>query len=234
MIEYRYFWICLSGFIFLIWLLLVVLNRVHRKAFLFGLPFMIAGPICEFISIPEYWNPHTMFAFIIETPLRTWYFGPEDIISSLALSGIGFGLFEIFHKNRTGEKIGFSWRGHRNFFFWISIGLVIISVLYFGLGISGINSTNLGMFITALIFYVFNIRYLQSGLITSLVISGSYWLILRVVFLPLFPEMFTTVWTESGNSGIYLLGVPLDEVLWAACYSFLGGPMYRVAFNKTI
>ncbi len=192
---------------------------------------MISGPICEFISIPEYWNPHSVYGFQIETPIRTWYFGAEDFISSMALSGIAFGVFEIIHKNRSGEKIGFSWNGHKNFFFWVLLGFVILSFLYFEVGLSGINSTNFGMLITALLFYLFNSRFIKSGLVTSLFVAMGYWLLLKLVFLPISPDMFFTIWNESGNSGVYLSGIPLDEVIWAASFSFLGGPMYRVAFS---
>jgi len=228
--DSKYIWPVLTGIYVLLWFCFYLIFKSHRKSLLFGLVFGFAGPICEFISIPEYWNPGFLIPFIIQTPLKTWHFGIEDILSSIAYSGICFGIFEKFYSRRKNE---FSERNFKllSLLAWISLGLSITSFLFFIIGLSGINSTNIGMFTTGAVFYLFNSKYLKTGIKTSVVMATLYWLILVLICLPLFPDMFNTTWNIKRS--FYIVGVPLDEIIWAASTSFVAGPVYRVTFAKS-
>ncbi len=232
MFDKDYTWSFLAISSIIAWLYSYFTNKPHRKALLFGLLFLGTGPLYEFFSIPEYWNPEFITRFSIDTPIKTWMFGLEDFVGSFSFSGICFALFETLQMN---DKVNSS----RKFPFlcmllWGLFCLANTVIMYFGFRINGIFSTILGLFIASILFYIVNPYYLKNGLLASLIMGTSYWAFLALVFLPLFPDSFHSIWNEKGNSGFFLIGVPVEEFLWAASSALFAGPMYRVAFFKHI
>jgi hypothetical protein len=171
-----------------------------------------------------------LIPFSIQTSIKTWHFGLEDFLSSLAYSGICFGLFErLYSKSKL--VVPESDFKLIPLLAWTLTGFTITSFLFFIFGMSGINSTNIGMFSTGSIFYFFNRQYLKTGILTSVIMATSYLLILALICLPLFPEMFYTTW--NSKESFFIIGVPLDEIIWAASSSFIAGPTYRIAFGNS-
>ena len=230
MIDNKYVYAFMAAYTLILWLVLLLIFKSQRKAFLFGLLFFISGPICEFLYIPEYWTPSFLVQFKIDNPIRIWQFGIEDFISGFAYSGICFGVFELLHKKRTGNNSVPIKLPFRTLSIMILLGSLIISVMYFALNFKAIDSINLGMFITALSFYLFNQEYLKTGILTAVIITISHWLFMAYICLPLFPNMIGAFWKCDINNSVLITGVPLDEMLWAASSAFLSGPVYRIAF----
>ena len=232
MLDNRYVYPFISATTFLVWLLLFLIYKSERKPFLFGLVFCISGPISEFIHIPDYWNPSFLIQFCIANPFRIWQFGIEDFVSGFAFSGICFGVFELHYKKRSDSNCLPDKWAYSTLSIMIIEGLLLISLFYFVLKLKACDSENLGMVITALSFYLFNRKYLKTAILISVIIALSYFLFFALIFLPVFPNMIREVW--KCNNCILILGVPLDELLWAASSSFLSGPIYRIAFCRQV
>ena len=233
MIDNKYVYAFMAAYTLILWLVLLLIFKSQRKAFLFGLLFFISGPICEFLYIPEYWTPSFLVQFKIDNPIRIWQFGIEDFISGFAYSGICFGVFELLHRKRTGSNSVPVKLPFQTLSMMILLGSLIISLMYFVFNFKAIDSINLGMVITALSFYLFNQAYFKTGILTAAIITISHWLFMAFICLPLFPDMISAFWKCGINNCVLITGVPLDEMLWAASSAFLSGPVYRIAFSNT-
>lgn len=71
-----------------------------------------------------------------------------------------------------------------------------------------------------------------SGLLTGGIILGGY-----VIFLFLFPEAIHRWWMLSNISGIFVLGIPVEELLWALGLGMVSGPLWEffagLSFRKS-
>ena len=63
---------------------------------------------------------------------------------------------------------------------------------------------------------------LMSGLLVGAIMFFGY-----LIFLTIFPEAIHQWWILQNISGILILGVPIEELLWAFGWGMVGGPMYE-------
>lgn len=83
----------------------------------------------------------------------------------------------------------------------------------------------LGLLVDTFIVILFRSDLLMDVALSSLFFAGLYTLVL-VVFFRVFPTALS-MWALENLSGILLVGVPIEEVLWALLAGAFGGPLYE-------
>ena len=190
-----------------------------------------AGPIGEFLSIPDYWNPGYLVSFSIYTPVKTWTFGLEDWIGAFSSAGISTALYELLYPKRNSQRnSGFSARRFFILVGWSLVDMFLMLVLYVKVGVSGIQSMILSLIVTSGLIYFFHRGYFKTCIYASLVVASGYWIFLSFIFLTFFPNGIHIIWNSKGNLGLYLRGVPVEEMIWAFSSCFFVGPLFRLSF----
>jgi len=69
--------------------------------------------------------------------------------------------------------------------------------------------------------------WILSALPVAAVFSLYYWIVLKFLWMPLFPGILERWWNLEALWGFRLAGVPAEEPLWAFCVALFAGPMYR-------
>ena len=214
------FWLGVWGALFLL------LKRQRREMLWTGLLLAPAGPISEFWSLQDYWQPE----YVYEFRWGEWRLGGvEDGLLVFALAGICAGLFEFVRVRQgasrlppvRGKALGSLAR-------WPVFGLVCF-VAGWLLGLRSIHTLFLATALAAagMLWRRYEL-WAPVGLL-ALAFAFAYWLFYVGVFIPLFPGAIEAFWKMELTWGLRWGGVPVEELLWAGLTMLFAGPYLRVA-----
>lgn len=221
--DENFIWLVWSlGFI-AVWLLIFILYPYGRRRMLWASLLTAPFGLTEPLFVPEYWNPPSLFDLA-----RTTGFDIESLIFCFAIGGIGVVLYDFIFKIKHGN-IGEAEKRHKRhrFHFWTLVSpLIIFPVLYFITSWNPIYSSTMTMFLAALAALWcrpdLKIKIWISGVI-FLLFYGIYFLSLALIA----PGYVEKVWTLSSISGISVIGIPIEELLFAYTFGMLWSSYYE-------
>lgn len=178
---------------------------------LLGLPFGLS----EFLYVPEYWNPPSLFNLIEKIG-----FGIESLSFGFFVAGICSVIYEVIDRKKT-VKIKSSHKSH-------IVPYVIIIFMYIILEFVFSTKTIYNLIIALLIgaiIIAFRRKDLIMQIITSGIIFAFLYFFLFTIFNKLFPAFVSLIYSLENFWGISILEVPLEEIVFAfsvgACWSTL-------------
>lgn len=149
--------------------------------------------------------------------------GIEDVLWAAAVGGIASVIAEILLKEKLATVRGAARKRHYAPF---AVVVAVFLVLEFWHPGKTIYNTMIAFAIGALV-----IAYLRSDLVLSMLVgAGSFtvlYLLLFLIFLALYPEFVKRYYNVPNLLGIYVLGVPIEELLFAGT----GGAIWSVAYE---
>lgn len=174
--------------------------------------------------IPEYWNPPYAFGYI-----PYLHMGLEDILFCYFTGGIVLGLDSIINGNvESLPSRGLSVR----YFIPYIIGIVVILIGELLFPARSILILGFTGPLIALCTPYFTQKLLSNSFRVGLAFSSLYF-IFFTIFLFLFPTYISAVYTRTGNLGISLLSVPIEELLFAFSAGFGWTFAYTLAVLRT-
>ncbi len=213
--PYAYF---IGDIIFLsVWLLLFFTRKDLRREML---TMSVIGAVfapAALIFLPDYWYPDHI--------LGNFHLGIEDYLFAFAIAGIGGVIYEAtFGKSHTLCEC--RKRDQKD----LLIIAVIAAIILLGLTlIFKLNSiySNYAAFVAIFGFIVFFRRdLLWQSLISGLMVALLMFLFYEV-WIAIYPGIITHWWKLQNISGILVLGVPLEEIIWGFSWGIAGGSLYE-------
>lgn len=165
---------------------------------------MMSAPIsfASFAFVPGYWDPKRIVPYEI---------GPEDVIFSFSTGGIIW-LFIILI-----ISLKYHVRNNKRIFLKQYAGLLFFgSLLFFLMWLTRVDimlATIITVFIIGIWILIHNPDYLILSITGALSFTFFYFCILKGFFV-MFPE-FPGQWSMEELYGIQILGIPLEEIMWA-------------------
>ncbi len=215
-------WLIFSLILLGIWLIVFILNRKSRKEILWTSLFTMSLGLTEPFFVPRYWSPSSLFNLALRTG-----FDIESLIFSFAIGGIvvslyGFG--KLKHKKMSGKEI--HGKRHR-FHFLILLSLPItFLLLYYFTKLNPIYSSFIAMAVLAV-----GTLLCRPDLKNKILWSGFLFLALYFVFFLSFnlvyPYAVERFWNLNNLSGILILGVPLEELVFGFLFGLSWGSIYE-------
>ncbi len=190
---------------------------------LFGSVLLTPMALTEPFFVPTYWRPDS----ILNHPKLS----VEDFIFCFAIGGI----IAICYEFVMGSALD-HYRLHRTIryvFFqllFLLSGGIILFVFYLILRLEFIYATYLFAITEISIFTVLR-RDLLRKIIYSGIIFGTFYSTVYIVFSILFPIRFVHMWNIRDLSGIFVLGMPLEEIVWAFLIGAVAAPFYELIFS---
>jgi hypothetical protein len=218
MIPYKYAFL-FGDIIFVLPILLLAIFRkdLRHKILVLGIFGATFGSLTQLWSVQDYWRPQTITNTVI---------GIEDLI-------FGFGAFAIWgiiYELAFGKHFA---RRHTRTHHWILLIMPVLYVLFYLFGqifpqyyINSLYSTCLALVITAIFILIFR-KDLIFDALSSGVIGAFGFLIAYLIYLYFFPEIFNRWWLLGNLSGVSILKIPIEELLWAFSLGLMMGPMYE-------
>lgn len=204
--------------LFPIWLVLFYFRKDLRKEMLL-LSIMggVAGPISELLYFRDYWRPEI---------LGNFWFGIEDVLFGFFIFGIAGVIYEeLFGKHHMKRKTR---NKHWGFILvgFVMLGLIATSALVFKFRVNSIYATIIVFMLMAAIM-CFSRKDLFPQSIMSGILLGALMFVCYLIFLSFSPQAIQKWWMLKNISGVLIIGVPLEELLWAFAWGAVAGQIYE-------
>jgi hypothetical protein len=208
----------------LIWaiLFIVMIRRdLHRAMLLVSFVVTPMGPLSELWYLQDYWQRETFTGYPISI---------EDALFAFAVGGITFALYKAIFKCGISKSPEFPRRDWLvPFFGFLILGLLVTltNVLY----INSIFSSSLAFFIFALIVWMLRpdliLPSIATGFLSAALFLGVYQLMMII-----YPDLLLE-WCKACNpTGMRLLGVNIEELLWDFSWGLVGGILYEAVTGR--
>jgi hypothetical protein len=220
-----YQWLFFSSLLLVVWLILFIWQKSARKEMLkTSLLTMLLG-FSEPLFVPEYWLPRSLFNLAARTG-----FDLESFIFSFALGGIAVILYEVItkveHRKIPKQQISAKriwW--HRVLIF---LSPAVFVALLLGTSINPIYPTIIGLLLGGITTLFCRPDLWQKVLVGGLLFFAFYFVFFLAMVL-FYPHFVEETWNMTQLSGILVLGVPLEELvfgfavglMWSAIYEHL-------------
>lgn len=169
----------------------------------------------------DYWRPeYIAFISINGTPV-----GIEEPLFAFFIGGIGTVIYEIFRKRKhqTAKPRPV-----------MAFSLLAVAILVF-ICLKFTNLNSIWASVITLILGVVFMLMIDEDLIYDAAFSGvSFVIIAFVIYFPLLAidqHMFERMWVEGGLSGIEILFIPIEEIIWFLSCGLFAGAFYEFWIN---
>jgi hypothetical protein len=221
--EMTYTYFIWSVLLLLCWFPVYYYNKYNKvkmlKMSIFTLPLGLSEPL----FYPSYWFPPTLFDLGNKTG-----FDIESLIFSFAVGGLGCALYDYFYGHQEKVISCTKRNGHQHRFHKLAISSPVWSFLLLELFTpwNAIYTASLALFIGAIgTLYCrpeLKVRIVKSALMFSV----FYFLFFSAMNLS-HPNFVTLYWNHAQISGIQLLHIPIEELLFAFTFGAMWGGFYE-------
>ena len=219
--SYAYF--LLSAVLAIVWgMLYGARPDLRRQILRISLGTMPLG-LTEPVFVPAYWNPPTLFDLARRTG-----FDLESLLFSFAVGGIVFAAYNAMVGTAPAESMEAERHDPRHRYHLPAVlsAPAIFVVLLTATSTNPIYGAALGLTVGFLA-----TLYCRPDLRTKMLASGALFLILYfvvfVVFNLAFPGYVAAVWNLGALTGIRIVGVPLEELMFAFTFGLYWSSVYE-------
>lgn len=217
--------------ILLVWFVVLLLVKRLRREMLTASWWTMPLGLTEPLFVPEYWDPPSIFNLA-----QTTGFDIESLIFSFAIGGIGSVIYNLVLGNKlipVGEMEK-AHRRHRFHRYTILVPVVVFFLLAVFTDLNHIYCGVAGMFagaIAALLCRPDLKKKIWIGAILFTMLYFVYFTTLRMAY----PSYVDQVWNMEVISGILILGIPLEEYLFAFTFGMFWSSLYEhMSWHKII
>lgn len=180
--------------------------------------------LMEPIFVPEYWNPPSLFNLA-----QTTGFDIESLLFSFGMGGLAVVLYERFFG--TNHGIISSEERHRvhrhRLHLWVILSFPLAFVLLFTFtNLNAIYSTIIALLVGGIFTLYCRPDLKNKMLVSGLIFLGFYFVYFLTLIL-LYPGYVEKVWNFEAISGILIVGVPLEELMFALAFGFFWSGVYE-------
>jgi hypothetical protein len=200
------------------WLACYVIGKSYRTEIRWGTLISAPMALTNILFVPQYWTPPSLFD--LDQKIRV---GMEDFLWAAAVGGIASVVAEILLK----EKLSVMRRAARKRHFAPFVVVVVVFiVLELWHSDKTIYNTIIAFAIGAIVIAIRRSDLIPTMLIGALSFTALYFFLFLVVLL-LYPDFVKCFYNIPHLLGIYILGVPIEELLFAGT----GGAIWSVAYE---
>lgn len=202
--------------LFVVWLALFLLRRdLRTKMIIMSILIAPLAPIAEIFYLRDYWRPEFF---------NGWKIGIEDPLFGFLFGGISCVMYEeVFGKYFAKRHA----RGHPIWtIFLVLFGILWMVVTNIVLGFNSMYASIVGFAIISACMLYFRHDLLRDALLSSVLLSLLFFILYKI-YLFFFPTIFQSWWMFENMSGIFISGIPLEELVWAFSWGLFAGPAYE-------
>lgn len=221
----HYAWFTWSALLLVAWgfVYLALRNRESRHEMLVVSLWTSLLGVTEPLFVPAYWNPPSLFDLAQRTG-----FDIESLIFSFGIGGLTVVIYEwIFPvRHETVSLIERHQPRHRFHVLVLLSAPVIFVILLAVTRLNPIYSAILSLTAGGLLTCWCRPDLVRKMVVSAFLFLGLYFLYF-LTLLAAYPDYVRLVWSLSAISGILILGVPVEELLFAFTLGFLWSSVYE-------
>ncbi len=200
------------------WLACYLIGKSYRPEIRWGTLISAPMALTSILFVPQYWTPPSLFD--LDQRIRV---GIEDVLWAAAVGGIASVVAEILLKERLSALRKGVRKRHLAPFVVVVVVFIVLELWHPG---KTIYNTIIAFAIGAVVIAVLRSDLIPTMLIGALSFALLYFA-LFLVFLFLYPGFIQRYYNIPNLLGIYVHGVPIEELLFAGT----GGAVWSVAYE---
>jgi ABC-type multidrug transport system fused ATPase/permease subunit len=221
----QYTWFLWSILLIIVWIVVyfsLSARDKKREMFMVSLWTSLLG-LTEPLFVPEYWSPPSLFDLAQKTG-----FDIESLIFSFGIGGLAVVLYERIFKTRHQAMNAPERRSrHHRYHFWaIASAPVIFVILLIVTSLNPIYSAAIAMTAGGVATWYCRPDLKNKMMASALIFLGLY-LMYFLTLIAMFPGYVEQVWNLKVISGILVIGVPLEELIFAATFGFMWSSIHE-------
>lgn len=218
MLNYHYSYFVGALIFVTAWVVLYAFTKQHRGQMIWGsllsAPFSLTG----FLFIPEYWSPPSLFNWAQRLGISI-----EDVLWSAAVGGIASAVSEIAFRERLARMRGPAKESRYAPLIAVVAVFIVLEVFWPARSIySMMIAFAVGSVLIACVRPDLLGRMLRGAAVFAFV-----YLLLFAYFLALYRDFIPRYYNTASLLGVYVLGIPIEELLFA----FTGGAVWSVMYE---
>lgn len=219
-----YAYLITSLLLLLVWAILYYLKPESRQKMLYLSLLTAPLGLTEPLFVPSYWFPFSLFDMARKTR-----FDLESLLFSFAVGGVAAILYESLLKTRKVKVSRHEQHQKTHLLHRLALLSPFLSfgIFYEFTSLNPIYSASLAMLIGAIASWLCRPDLLKPMVVGSVSFFILYFGVFLIGFVWLFPGYVEAVWNLPVISRILLLGVPLEELLWAATLGAMWSSVYE-------
>jgi hypothetical protein len=216
--NYHFSYLVGTLLFFVAWMLCLLLGVRYRRQSIWGSLVSAPFALTSILFIPQYWTPPSLFNLDARYKV-----GIEDFLWAAAVGGIASVIGEIVLEEKLTRTRQEKRRRHYAPFLVLAVLLVVLQLWHPGKTIYNMIAA---LSVCALVMLLLrpDLCWLQA--VGALTFTVLYWMLFELL-LRLYPNFIPQFYTVKNLLGIYVLGVPIEELLFAAS----GGAVWSVAYE---
>ncbi len=217
-----YEWLMFSLALLAIWLVVFLVNPyVRKEMFWVSLITMPLG-LTEPLFVPAYWNPPSLFNLAARTG-----FDLESLIFSFAIGGITGVLYEGIFKAKNLKMTDKEMHTMKHSFHRLAIisSILVFVLLYIFTKMNPIYSVSIAMLVGGVATLLCRPDFKRKITAASILFTFLYFLFF--LSINVFFPTFINSWNLSALSGILVIGVPLEELMFAFTFGMMWSSVHE-------
>lgn len=221
MTDYTNAYAVIVGFFAFVWIILFVVRKdLRQEMLIMSLLAAPLGPVGDFFYQRDYY-------FL--PVLNGQYWWMFSLACGFVYGGVAAVLYETFLKEHHRIQRGARKKLGKHYWWFWAASLGGGFVMYLGTFILHINSMYVSLFV--MFFGASWMGYQRRDLLLEALGSGFAFMTITatfyLVFQQIFPGVFESQWNTGELSGLFVMGIPLEEYAWAFMWGFIAGPAYE-------
>ncbi|HEV2523922.1 MAG TPA: lycopene cyclase domain-containing protein [Gammaproteobacteria bacterium] len=220
--QYAWFWWSLS--FLLVWVIVFIFKQQFRKEMLIISLLTMPLGLTEPLFVPRYWNPPSLFNLAQKTG-----FDLESLIFCFSIGGICSVFYKIIYNARNTPLTHAERQKHHLHRLLLTSPIIFFIILSFATSLNPIYKGIIAMFLGALASL-----YCRPDLKIKIFVGGflftSFYFIFFFSLILFFPDYVRKTWNLKDLSGFLILGIPLEELLFAFSFGMLWSSLYEHLF----
>jgi hypothetical protein len=201
-----------------VWLILYIQRKDLREEMVFmGILVTIGAIYTEaFVWTKDWWHPQTLTGTVV---------GVEDILFAFFIGGIIASIYEEVFKDKLVHIRSKKKENLKHFLIVIFLCIFIGNFSFFYMNMHSFYSSVLAMLIPTIVIYFY-----RKDLVVLSLSSGA---IITLLSIPIYCTTFffdpTAInsWFHQNISGIMLLGIPIEDLVWFFVTGMFIAPLYE-------
>ncbi len=216
-------WLVFSLILLGIWGVLYTLKPAYRKRMLWVSALTAPFGLTEPLFVPEYWNPPSLFNLAARTG-----FDIESLIFCFAIGGVGSVLYGALTGIKPKKMPQKEMHKHRHRWHYIALFtpvIVFLPLLLFS-EMNAIYPAIIAMFSGGIAATLCRPDLTRHVWIGGVLFAALYFIFFLGINL-IYPDFLHNVWNMDALTGFYIIGVPLEEILFGFTFGMMWSSIYE-------
>lgn len=221
----QYVWLIWSLILVAIWLVIffsLSSSKERKEMLMVSLWTSLLG-LTEPLFVPAYWSPPSLFNLALRTG-----FDIESLLFSFGIGGITVILYQrIFRSREMRMSIKEHNSSRHKFHTWALLSAPAILIVLLAItNLNPLHSAIIAMTIGGLATWYCR-PDLKKKMITSAFLFLALYFVYFLTLIAISPGYVERVWNLKAISGILIIGIPLEELLFALSFGFIWSSIYE-------